>query len=256
MPKEQSVQDKISQMRKRHDLAASDIPRHIAIIMDGNGRWAKSRGFSRIEGHRKAATSVREAVETCAKFGVKYLTLYAFSAENWSRPKSEVKALMYLLRDFLIEERSDIEKNDIRLNTIGRVDELPDFVTGELENTIKASADNKGLVLTLALNYGSRPEILDTVKRIVEKVLSKKLAPDDIDENTISDNLDTAGLPDPDLLIRTSGEFRISNFMLWQISYSELWITPVLWPDFREEHMIEAIKEFSQRERRYGKVGL
>ena len=235
-------------------LEQSIIPRHIAIIMDGNGRWAKSRGLSRIHGHRRAVKSVREASEICAEIGVEYLTLYAFSTENWLRPKREIQALMRLLKDFLIKERPTILKNNIRLNTIGQTRRLPDFVQEELNQTIKISSSNTGLVLTLALSYGGRQEIVDAAKEIAAEAVEGKLDPGTIDEQQLSRRLQTSDMPDPDLLIRTSGEFRISNFLLWQMSYTEIWVTPVLWPDFRKKHIIQAIKEYSQRERRYGKV--
>jgi len=243
-----------AQAKARYGLRQSKIPNHIAIIMDGNGRWAKSRGLSRIRGHRQAIKTVRETTETCAELGIKYLTLYAFSTENWLRPKREVQALMRLLKEFLINERPTIMKNDIRLNTIGRIEQLPDFVQEELNKTIDLSAKNRGMILTLALSYGGRQEIIDAARKIAADVAAGKLSPEAIDEELFSHRLETDGMPDPDLLIRTSGEFRVSNFLLWQLSYSEMWITPVLWPDFRKEHIIEAIQEYSRRERRYGKV--
>ena len=256
MPESQTTQKmlSVSQAKKKYGLAKVKIPRHIAIIMDGNGRWAKTRGLSRINGHRQAAKAVRETIEACIELGVEYVTLFAFSTENWSRPKREIQALMQLLRNFLIEERENILKNNIRLNVIGRVGQLPDFVLEELKKTTALSEKNRRLVLTLALNYGGRQDIVDAVKKIAEKVSTEQMAPADIDEDVFSGYLETSEMPDPDLLIRTSGEFRISNFLLWQLSYSELWITPVLWPDFRKKDVIEAVKEYSKRERRYGKV--
>jgi len=244
----------VSQAKTKYGLQKTKIPRHIAIIMDGNGRWAKMRGLSRIHGHRQASTAVREAVEGCLELGVEYLTLFVFSTENWLRPKREVQMLMQLLRKFLIDERENILKNHIRLNTIGHTEQLPDFIRKELEKTMTLSAKNRRMVLTLALNYGGRQDIMDAAMKIAEKVSAKKIAPEEIDEELFSNHLATAKMPDPDLFIRTSGEFRVSNFLLWQLSYSEMWITPVLWPDFRREHIIEAVKEYSRRERRYGKV--
>ena len=240
--------------REKLGLEGVTLPRHIAIIMDGNGRWARQRTLTRIKGHQAAAQSVREAAETCARLGIRYLTLYAFSTENWDRPKHEVDALMRLLKDFLVKERDEMLENHIQLNVIGRTDRFSDPVREEMYKTIEATSVNDRLILTLALNYGGRQEIIDATKKIALEVAEQKLDPDQIDEKTIASHLDTADMPDPDLLIRTSGEFRVSNFLLWQISYSEIYITDVLWPDFRTNNLVEAIKEFSSRERRYGKV--
>jgi undecaprenyl diphosphate synthase len=247
--------DKVSlETREKLGLQGATLPRHIAIIMDGNGRWARQRTLTRIKGHQAAAQSVRETVETCARLGIQYLTLYAFSTENWERPKREVEALMRLLKDFLVKERDRMLENNIQLNVIGRTDKFTDSLREEMQNTIEATSVNDRLILTLALNYGGRQEIIDATKKIAREVAEQKLDPAQIDEQTITSHLDTADMPDPDLLIRTSGEFRVSNFLLWQISYSEIYITDVLWPDFRKGDLAEAIKEFSTRERRYGKV--
>ena len=225
------------------------MPRHIAIIMDGNGRWAKARGLIRLEGHRKGAEAVRETVTQCARLGIECLTLYSFSLENWKRPKLEVDGLMALYAQYLANERQDIMDNDIRVIQLGRRAGLPDSVLRELDTTRDMSAANKGLTLCLALNYGSRAEIVDGVRSIARRVAS-----DQIDEAMLSDSLTTAGLPDPELLLRTAGEMRISNFLLWQISYCELYVSPVYWPDFRAEHLYEAIRAFARRERRFGDV--
>ena len=232
----------------------SALPRHIAIIMDGNGRWARQRSLPRIEGHRQGAKSVREVVTHCARMGIECLTLYSFSVENWKRPKAEVDALMALAAHHLVAERQEIMENAVRLIQIGRREELPDQVQRELAETVKLSRENTGLTLCLALNYGSRTEMVDAVRRLARRVEQGELAADDIDERLISDALDTAGLPDPDLVIRTAGEMRLSNFLLWQISYAELYVTPVLWPEFRAEQLYEALRTFAGRERRYGDV--
>ncbi len=235
-------------------LPREALPRHIAIIMDGNGRWARQRGLPRIEGHRHGSEAVREIVTHCARLGLDCLTLYSFSAENWKRPRDEVEGLMELYALYLAKERPVILENDIRLVQIGRRAGLPEDVLRELDETTRASAANKGLTLCLALNYGSRAEIVDAVRRIAERVAAGELAPGTIDERQISESLDTAGLPDPDLVIRTGGEMRVSNFLLWQISYAELYVTPVLWPDFRAEHLYEAMRDFARRQRRFGGV--
>lgn len=232
------------------------LPRHVAIIMDGNGRWARQRGLPRIEGHRNAGTAVRETITTCARLGLQCLTLYSFSLENWKRPRDEVNGLMALYAQYLAQERPEIMDNDIRVVQIGRRDGLPKAVLDELDTTLDASANNKGMVLCLALNYGSRIEITDAVRSLARQVAAGELDPDQIDETAIASSLYTAGLPDPDLVIRTAGEMRISNFLLWQISYSELFISPVLWPDFRPAHLYEAVRQFAARERRFGDVGM
>ncbi len=239
---------------KEYGLDPNKIPRHIAIIMDGNGRWAKARGLSRIEGHRAAVKAVRETVEICVELGIKYLTLYAFSVDNWRRPKKEIDALMRLLKQFLKKESSKLMEHKIRLVAIGRLEELPAGVQEEIEKTISLTSNNKGLTLILALNYGGRSEIVDSVKSCIKDIKKGNIDINDINEEKFSDYLYTKNIPDPDLLIRTSGEYRISNFLLWQISYSEIWITPILWPDFRKKHLVQSIKEYGERERRYGGV--
>lgn len=235
-------------------LPRTALPRHIAIIMDGNGRWARRRGLPRIEGHRSAGQAVRDTITQCARLGIECLTLYSFSRENWKRPADEVSALMALYAQYLVENRDQIMANDVRVRQIGRRDRLPPAVMREIEKTEQLSAGNGGLTLCLALDYGSRTEIIDAVRNIAERVRTGAMTPDQIDEQVFSDALYTAGLPDPDLLIRTAGELRVSNFLLWQISYAELYVLPVLWPDFRTEHLHEAIIAFGKRERRFGDV--
>ncbi len=230
------------------------LPRHVAIIMDGNGRWARQRGLPRIEGHRSASPAVRETVTQCARLGIECLTLYSFSLENWKRPRSEVDGLMALYAQYLADERGEIMTNNIRLRQIGRRDGLPDAVLRELDCTERLSRENTGMVLCLALNYGARAELTDALRRIALRVQRGELSPEQIDESLIAASLDTAGLPDPDLVIRTAGELRISNFLLWQISYAELYVTPVLWPDFRAEHLHDALQAFAHRQRRFGDV--
>lgn len=235
-------------------LARELLPRHIAIIMDGNGRWAQQRGLPRIEGHRHAASAVRETVTQCARLGIECLTLYSFSLENWKRPRFEVDGLMALYAEYLASERREIMDNDVRVVQIGRREELPPEVLRELDLTQDVSRQNKGLLLCLALNYGSRAEIVDAVRRLAERVQRGELPPGGIDEAAISAALYTAGIPDPDLVIRTAGEMRVSNFLLWQISYAELYVAPVLWPDFGAEHLYDALRNFAARERRFGNV--
>jgi len=228
------------------------IPSHIAIIMDGNGRWARQRGLIRIRGHEKGTESVREITRECAKKHLKQLTLYAFSSENWKRPKREVNLLMKLLKEYLIKERKEIEENNIRLTAIGRINELPEDVQRELTISMEESKNNTGMVLCLALNYGGRTEIVDAAKEIMRKVKEGKLRLDEITEETFREHMYMPDMPDPDLLIRTGGEMRISNFLLWEVSYAELWVTPVYWPDFRKTHLEEAIRDYANRERRFG----
>ncbi len=230
------------------------IPNHIAIIMDGNGRWAKQKGQERIYGHIHGVDSVRKVTEAAAEIGVKYLTLYAFSTENWNRPQKEVDALMELLVDTIHKEVSTLNKNNIRLQTIGQTEKLPVSCQENLKNAIEETKNNNTLTLILALNYGSRCEITSAVKKIAEEVNSSKLNPSEITEETISNHLYTNAYPDPELLIRTSGEKRISNYLLWQIAYSELYFTETLWPDFKKENLFEAIYDYQQRERRFGKT--
>ena len=235
-------------------LAREQLPRHVAIIMDGNGRWANLRGQPRIQGHMEGACNVRAIVTYCARLGLDALTLYSFSTENWRRPRAEVDALMELYAEYLIAERPTVMDNNVRLIQVGRRAGLPESVLHELQTTEDMSRSNTGLKLCLAINYGSRQEIVDAVQVIARQVAAGQLSPDTIDEAAISAHLYTAGVPDPDLLIRTAGEMRISNFLLWQISYAELYVTDVLWPDFRPEHLADAIRNFAGRERRFGAV--
>jgi undecaprenyl diphosphate synthase len=228
------------------------LPRHIAVIMDGNGRWALNRGLPRIEGHRAGARAVRAVVTECARLGLGVLTLYSFSLENWKRPADEVGALMELCLEYLINERSELLENNIRFVRLGRRDGLPREVLEQLDQCEAATARCTGLTLALALNYGSRAEIADAVRAIARDVRSGRLAPEDITEASISARLYTAGLPDPDLLIRTAGEFRLSNYLLWQLSYAELHVTETLWPDFDVPDLHAAIRDFAGRQRRYG----
>ena len=230
------------------------LPRHIAIIMDGNGRWAKKRGLPRIFGHRQGVKSVERVVMACAEMGIEVLTLYAFSTENWARPKKEIKALMSLLGQFLDEKIAELKKNNIKLRTIGNIGELPEPVQKKLKRAIRETEKNSRLTLNLALNYGSRTEIIEAVKRISELVKAGELSPAQIDEKVFSEHLYTTGIPDPDLLIRTSGESRLSNFLLWQISYTEIYVTRTLWPDFRKSDLLKAIADFQHRRRRFGGI--
>jgi undecaprenyl diphosphate synthase len=233
---------------------SGEIPTHIAIIMDGNGRWAKKRGLPRVAGHRKGVETVREIVEVCAEIGVKYLTLYTFSTENWKRPKDEVSTLMRLLLKSLKDRLDELNKNNIKLTCIGNIESLPDVVQKQLFKDIERTKNNKRMTLNLALSYSGRWELLEAVKNISKKIADGKISADDISEKTISDYLTTKNMPDPDLLIRTSGEFRVSNFLLWQIAYSEFVILDVYWPDFSREHLYDAIMQYQKRERRFGKV--
>ena len=230
------------------------IPEHIAIIMDGNGRWAKKRGLPRIAGHRQGIKSVREITNICSDIGVKYLTLYTFSTENWNRPQKEVDALMMLLLSTIKNEIKDIYKNNLVLSTIGNIEVLPESIKKEISNGIDLTSNNTGLNLILALNYGSRQEIIVAVKNIIEKNNKDEIDSSMIDENLFSSFLSTKNIPDPDLLIRTGGELRISNFLLWQCAYTEIYLTDTFWPDFRKEKLIESITAFQKRERRFGKT--
>lgn len=234
--------------------ARASLPQHVAVIMDGNGRWAKQRGFPRVEGHRQGAESARAIIRNAGELGIKYLTLYAFSAENWNRPKEEVDALMKYLVHYLKNEVPDLNKNNVRLEAIGQIWRLPENVQEQLRKSTAALAKNNGLTLLLALSYGSRIEIVDAVRRLAEKVKSGQIEPADITEKMVSDHLWTRNIPDPDLMIRTSGEMRVSNFLLWQISYAELVITPTLWPDFRKPQLYAALEEYARRNRRFGGV--
>ncbi len=230
------------------------LPGHVAIIMDGNGRWAQQRNQPRIAGHRAGAKSVRDVVMECDRLGVRYLTLYSFSMENWKRPETEVRALMELCLEYLVKERQELTDNNIRFLQIGRREGLPKPVLDELDETIAASAGCTGLTMCLALNYSSRTEITDAVRAIAAGVKSGRIDPDAIEEKTISDHLYTAGVPDPDLLIRTAGELRVSNYLLWQISYAEIHVTDVFWPDFTVADLQDAIRDFASRDRRFGSV--
>ena len=236
-------------------LDKKNMPKHIAFIMDGNGRWANKRSLFRTMGHKVGVESVQKIVRACRELGVEVVTLYAFSSENWQRPALEVTTLMSLLKTYLKKELASMLKNNIRLKCMGQKERLPDDVQDILNKTIEDTANNSGMVLNLALSYGSRNEILHAVKTIASEYKANNISLDDINEQTISDNLFTKGLPDPDLIIRTGGESRLSNFLLWQASYSEIFITETHWPDFREKSLIESIENFQQRQRRFGKTG-
>ncbi len=227
------------------------LPRHVAVIMDGNGRWAKKRNLPRVEGHRAGSRSVREVVETSARLGIQYLTLYAFSKENWRRPRAEVRALWKLLEDYLKREDKTLVKNRIRLRVIGQIEALPASAQRELDRVMELTKDNDRLTVIGALNYGGRAEIVEAVKKLASQ---NDLDIADLDEDMFSKYLNTAGIPDPDLLIRTSGELRISNFLLWQIAYTEIWITPLFWPDFKRKDLLQAIVDYQMRERRFGDI--
>jgi undecaprenyl diphosphate synthase len=239
---------------KSVDLDLTNIPRHVAIIMDGNGRWARRRLLNRIKGHEKGAETVKTVVRVCQEIGIAYLTLFAFSTENWQRPKNEVMALMSLLKKFITEEQQNLMDKEIRLNAIGELEKLPEDVHEALMKTINRTQNNQGLQINLALSYGGRDEIVQMVRQIAAKVHSGVISPESISMEVVSDHLYTQGIPDPDLLIRTSGEIRISNFLLWQIAYSEICVTETLWPDFSEDEFLAMIKNFQGRERRFGKV--
>ena len=228
------------------------LPRHIAIIMDGNGRWARAQGKERVEGHARGAQSVDEVTEECCRLGIGQLTLYCLSSENWKRPKSELDFLMALLKQYLLQEREKILKQNIRFTVIGRREGLPIEVLAEIDENVRLTKDATGLTLCLAINYGSRAEIVDAVRSLAVRVQDGELLPEQIDERSISDSLYTAGMPDPDLLIRTAGEMRISNYLLWQISYAELWVTDRYWPEFGKELLHEALRDYAKRERRFG----
>jgi undecaprenyl diphosphate synthase len=237
------------------DKRSGAVPRHIAVIMDGNGRWAKQRGLPRIKGHEEGANAVRECVSGCGDLKVEFLTLYAFSAENWQRPKPEVMALMHLLEKFLQEKTEELREKNVRLQAIGRLTDLPDSCQAQLHRSIEATAHNTdGLTLILALSYGSRLEIIDAVKRIVREVQAGHIDSAMINPELFSKHLYTRYYPDPDLLIRTSGEMRLSNFLLWQLSYTEMYVTPTLWPDFKKEELFAAVEQYGRRDRRYGGV--
>jgi undecaprenyl diphosphate synthase len=233
-------------------VEASRLPKHVAIIMDGNGRWAQERGKERIEGHLQGVQSVRTTVEECCKLGLHQLTLYCLSSENWKRPQAELDFLMMLLQQYLVEERTEIMAQNIRFAVIGRRQGLPEHVLDEIDENVCLSQPNTGMTLALAINYGARTEIVDAVQAIAQKVQCGELRPEDIDESTIGAHLYTAGMSDPDLLIRTAGEMRISNYLLWQISYAELWVTPKCWPDFDKQLLHQAFRDYAGRVRRFG----
>jgi len=231
------------------------MPRHIAIIMDGNGRWAQKRSLPRIAGHKQGVESVREVVKTCRELGVPVLTIYAFSRENWNRPKWEVKALMQLLSRYLKSEIGELKKNGIALRVIGNLEQLPEKLQPQILKAIEQTRENKDMILNVALSYSGRAEILMAVRRIAESIVNKSLSIDDISEKKFESFLYTQGLPDPDLLIRTSGEYRLSDFLIYQLAYTEIYVTQTLWPDFRKRHLLTAIQEFQKRERRFGLTG-
>jgi len=236
------------------DLDTNKLPVHVAVIMDGNGRWAKQRLLTRIKGHEKGSDTVRTVVRTCREIGIPYLTLYAFSTENWQRPRKEVEALMMLLNKFLRSEKAEMIENNIRLHAIGQVDRLPAFVRETLHQTMTATKENTALNLVLALSYGGRTEIVRMVREVAERTKRGLVDPESITAEMVADHLYTHNIPDPDLLIRTSGEMRISNFLLWQIAYTEIFVTSTLWPDFSKEEFLHILHEFQHRERRYGRI--
>ncbi len=233
-------------------LDPAKLPRHVAIIMDGNGRWAQARGLPRIEGHRRGANSVRQVVEIAAELGLEQLTLYCLSSENWKRPAAELSFLMFLLEKYLIDERKEIIRQKLRFSTIGKVQDLPAGIQREIEKTIAQTEQHQGMRLCLALNYGGRAEIVEAVRKLASQTKQGTLQPADISEELLSSQLDTAGMPDPDLVIRTAGEMRFSNFLLWQISYSELWVTEKRWPDFGKPEFVQALQDYALRNRRFG----
>jgi undecaprenyl diphosphate synthase len=241
-------------MDKKLLIDLQKVPKHVAIIMDGNGRWAKGKGMSRVFGHKNALTAVRESVETAAQIGIKAITLYAFSTENWKRPKLEVDALMSLLINSLKKELPTFHDNGVVVNAIGSIENLPKKAQKALNDVVHQTKNNTKIILTLALSYGSREEIVNAIKNISKKVVNKELSLKEIDEKTINNHLYTFNLPEVDLMIRTSGEHRISNFLLWQMAYAELYFTDILWPDFRKEHFYDAIIDYQNRERRFGKT--
>jgi undecaprenyl diphosphate synthase len=236
------------------ELDKERLPRHIAIIMDGNGRWAQARGLPRVLGHRAGMEAVRRTIEACSDLGVNVLTLYAFSWENWQRPAQEIADLMGLLKEYIDREVEALHRNQVRLNVIGRFHELPSAVQTTLRSAMDITRHNTRLLVNLALSYGGRQELVDAVQAIARRAREGELKPEDINESTIEEHLTTVGIPDPDLLIRTSGQMRISNFLLWQISYSELYVADVLWPDFQEDHLTTAVVAYQQRDRRFGRT--
>jgi len=228
------------------------LPRHLAIIMDGNGRWAKEKGLPRSVGHKEGVKAVKRVISNCIDLNIPILTLFAFSTENWKRPKNEVSYLIRLFREAINREKENLVKNNIRMNFLGRIKDLPDSIIKQMNEVIELTKKNNKLILNIAINYGGRVEIVDAINSIISMVYEKKIKIGDINENTVRDNLYTHGLPDPDLLIRTAGEMRISNFMIWQIAYTEFWVTPVYWPDFDKINLIEAIRDFQKRVRKFG----
>jgi undecaprenyl diphosphate synthase len=242
-------------MDSKEQLIKEKLPQHIAIIMDGNGRWAKRRTLARIRGHQKGMEAVKEVVKSCRELGIQALTLYAFSQENWKRPKTEIKGLMRLLKSFIRSELAALKKNNIRVKSIGHLERLPEDVQAIVKDAIEETKDNRGMVLNVALSYGGRDEILQAVARIVQKARANNFSPAELNEEMFSRELYTAGLPDPDLLIRTSGEMRISNFLLWQLAYTEIYVTEVLWPDFKKQDLYEALIDYQKRQRRFGLTG-
>ena len=239
-------------LTRKQLLEGGNMPRHIAIIMDGDRRWAVQHDLPKTQGHRLARESVRDVVRACGELGIEVLTLYSFSTENWSRPKKEVQTLMTLLRESLKDEIPELHRNNVRLNAIGRIDGLPKTVQMALKRGIAQTAENSGLLLNLALNYGGRSELVDAFRALAGQVAAGSLKPEDVDEEQISNALYTGGMPDPDLLIRPSGEMRLSNFLPWQMVYTEIWFTPVYWPDFRRQHLYEALRTYQERDRRFG----
>ncbi|MDD5327883.1 MAG: isoprenyl transferase [Phycisphaerae bacterium] len=250
----ESFEEKLEETAKRLGLTTPQIPRHLAIIMDGNGRWAEGKNLPRVFGHRQGAITVEKIAQFCVDFGIESLTLYSFSIENWKRPKTEVNSLMHLYTQYLIEIRPTLMKNNVKLVHLGRLDQLPPEVKKELAKTMELTAVNTGMILALALNYGGRVEIIDAAKKIAQKCKDGQLNIEDIDEQCISRHLYTAGLAEPDLLIRTANEMRISNFLLWQISYSEFYVTETLWPDFKQSDLEKAILAYAKRTRRFGDI--
>ena len=236
------------------NLDATKLPRHVAIIMDGNGRWAKKRLLNRVKGHEKGVETVRAIVRACREFDIPYLTLYAFSTENWQRPQNEIKALMSLLKSFLKKELAELNSQEIRLNAIGQIDRLPEDVRSVLDAAMAETATNEKMTLNLALSYGGRTEITEMVQEIGRKVADGRIAPDRIDHDLVADHLYTRAIPDPDMMIRTSGEMRISNFLLWQLAYAELFVTDTLWPDFSREEFLAILNQYQKRDRRFGTV--
>ena len=246
--------EKVSLEDRTAALKKGRIPKHVAVIMDGNGRWAKGRKLKRIDGHREGVDTVRRIVRLCGEVGIDYLTLYTFSSENWNRPPGEIRGLMKLLAETVEKEVPELNKNHVRLHTIGNISSLPRRNREALNEAVQKTSGNDGLTLVLALNYGGRDEILRAVTKIGRKIQSGDLDPKDVSERIFESSLDTAGIPDPDLLIRTSGEYRLSNYLLWQLAYTELWITDVLWPDFTNDDFVDALESFGGRERRFGKT--